>query len=425
MTPEQATAALTAQAVPAYSQPMTIDVHGEPTAIEPAAAGSDSPTSPATIDAVGERSANPFVRLTSFFTSTEVPLSVQVDDAALTAFVADVAAQTDLQPVEGEVAIDGVTVRTVEPVIGRTLHVPEAVTAISDAWTGGGPTALEGLVLPVTAHPVRATPEKVAGSGRRGDRASCPRRCASPGPEPAVEVAVADIAAATTITADERGRLHRSTVDAAALRVPVTGASRRPRRAPVDAGDLDRQDGTSVITPSVPGRTVDWAATEAPSSRRFARPTQAADRLHRDRARVDHREDAGPGHQGGHRRVHHRRLRRRVRREHQGRRREGERRDRAARRDVRAERVHRNPGHRPGLRSGRDHPGGCAVAPRSAAGSASSPPPCTTRRTSPGWATSPTPRTRSTSAATRRAGRRRCSTARSNWPSPTTTRPAC
>ena len=39
MTPEQATAALTAQAVPAYKQPMTIDVHGVPTPIEPAAAG--------------------------------------------------------------------------------------------------------------------------------------------------------------------------------------------------------------------------------------------------------------------------------------------------------------------------------------------------------------------------------------------------
>ncbi len=39
MTPEQATAALTAGAVPAYQQPMTIDVHGIPTPLDPVAAG--------------------------------------------------------------------------------------------------------------------------------------------------------------------------------------------------------------------------------------------------------------------------------------------------------------------------------------------------------------------------------------------------
>ena len=33
-------------------------------------------------------------------------------------------------------AIDGVTVRTVEPVIGRSLDVPGSVTAVHDAWIG-------------------------------------------------------------------------------------------------------------------------------------------------------------------------------------------------------------------------------------------------------------------------------------------------
>jgi len=46
----------------------------------------------------------------------------------------------------------------VAPVTGRDLQVPEAVTAVSDAWRAGGPGSLEGLVLPVTSSPVRATP---------------------------------------------------------------------------------------------------------------------------------------------------------------------------------------------------------------------------------------------------------------------------
>ena len=58
---------------------MTIDVHGVPTTIDPAAAGLTADVA-STVQAVGDRSANPFVRLTSFFTSTTVPMSVQVDE---------------------------------------------------------------------------------------------------------------------------------------------------------------------------------------------------------------------------------------------------------------------------------------------------------------------------------------------------------
>jgi vancomycin resistance protein YoaR len=259
MTPEQATAALTEQAVPSYIAPVTLDVHGQATPIDPAAAGL-TPDVPATIEAVGTRSANPFVRLTSFFTSTEVPLSVQVDDAALTAFLTGVATSTDLQPVEGEVAIDGVTVRTVEPVIGRILDVPGAATAVSDAWTGGGPAALDGLVLPVAASPVRASPEKTQAAAAEATAIlAAPLRITGAGA--VIEVPVADIAAATTVTPDDADGFV-VTVDAVALRGPVTGAVEATQSAPVNAG-ISIQDGTSVIAPSVAGRTVDWAGTEA------------------------------------------------------------------------------------------------------------------------------------------------------------------
>ena len=114
MTPEQATAALTAQAVPAYTRAMTIDVHGEPVTLDPAAAGL-TPDVAASVQAAGTRSANPFVRLTSFFTATDLPLAVQVDQAMLTGYLGEIARQTDLQPVEGAVSITGTTVSSVEP----------------------------------------------------------------------------------------------------------------------------------------------------------------------------------------------------------------------------------------------------------------------------------------------------------------------
>ena len=259
MTPEQATAALNEQAVPDYNQPMSIDVHGVPTTITPAAAGLSADVA-ATVEAVGTRSANPVIRLTSYFTSTDVPLSVQVDDAALTAFLTGVATATDLQPVEGEVAVDGVTVRAVEPVIGRSLDVPASVVVVSDAWTSGGPSALDGLVLPVTASPVRASPEKTqAAAAELTTILSGPLRITGAGA--VVEVPATDIAKATTIAPDAADGFT-VTVDAAALRGPFTGPVEATQSAPVNAG-ISIQDGTSVIAPSVAGRTVDWAATEA------------------------------------------------------------------------------------------------------------------------------------------------------------------
>lgn len=259
MTPEQATAALTAEAVPVYGRPMTIDAHGEAVPLDPVAAGL-TPDVAATVQAAGLRSANPFIRLTSFFSSSDLPLSVQVDEAMLTAYLTGIAAQTDVQPVEGQVALDGVTVSTVEPVTGRSLQVPAAVTAVAQAWAGGGPDALGGLVLPVTVAPVRAAPDKVqAAAAEATTILSAPLRITGGGT--VVEVPVADIAAATTITPDAADGFVVA-VDTAAIRAAVADAVEATRSAPTDAR-VFIENNAPVVVPSAPGRTLDWAATEA------------------------------------------------------------------------------------------------------------------------------------------------------------------
>ena len=258
LTPEQATATLQAQAVPAYHEPVTVDVHGVPTSIDPAAAGL-TPDVAVTVRAVGLRSANPFVRLTSFFGSTDLPLSVQIDFPALTGELAQLAAGTDLQPVEGGVTIDGSTVRTVEPIIGHSLRVPDAAAAVSSAWESGGLGALHGLVLPVTSAPVRATPEAVQAAAAEATAIlSAPLVLTGTGP---VEVPVPAVAAATRIAPDSADGFTVS-VDVPALRGPFTGAVEATQTAPADAR-IAIVDDKPVISPSVPGRTVDWTATEA------------------------------------------------------------------------------------------------------------------------------------------------------------------
>ena len=75
LTPDEATVRLNAQVVPQYGRPVTVDVHGESISLDPAAAGL-TPDVAGSIAAAAERSANPIIRLTSFFRSTDLPLAV-------------------------------------------------------------------------------------------------------------------------------------------------------------------------------------------------------------------------------------------------------------------------------------------------------------------------------------------------------------
>ena len=122
------------------------------------------------------------------------------------------------------------------------------------------PHALDGLVLPVTATPVRASPEGVqAAAAEAGTILSAPLKITGAGA--VIEVPVADIAAATTVRPDGADGFTVA-VDAAALRSPVMDAINATQAAPADAR-ISIENDAPVITPSEPGRTVDWAATDA------------------------------------------------------------------------------------------------------------------------------------------------------------------
>jgi vancomycin resistance protein YoaR len=259
LTPDEATAALNAQVLPLYGRPVTVDVHGEPTSLDPVNAGL-TPDVAGSVAAVGERSANPITLLTSFFRSDDSPLAVRIDQAALAASLSAVAQQTALAPVEGSVTIEGTTVRSVAPVIGRDLQVPEAVSAVAAAWEAGGPEVLEGLVLPVSSSPVRASAEKTQAATQEATAIlSAPLALDAAGTP--VEVPVTAIAAATTIVPDPADGFTVA-VDVPALRSPVTAALQATEAVPANAWIAIVND-APVVNPAVPGRSVDWAATDA------------------------------------------------------------------------------------------------------------------------------------------------------------------
>ncbi len=260
LTPDQAAQVLAERAMPTYGLPMTVDVHGIPATIDPDEAGLSADVA-ATVEALGTRSANPFVRLTSLFTSTERPLVDDVDPTALTAVIQGIAAETDLAPVEGSVTIEGTRVVAVRPVIGRSLDVPGSVAAVTRAWIADGPDGIEGLAMPVVSTPVRASAERTDQSAAQAQTIlSAPLTLTGAGGA-TIEVPVADIAAATSISPDSADGFVVA-VDAATLLGPVTPAIDATQSAPLDAR-IVIIDGAPVVEPSAQGRAMDWPAVEA------------------------------------------------------------------------------------------------------------------------------------------------------------------
>lgn len=259
LTPEEATQALETGVGPSYREPVSVDAHGVPVALDPAAAGL-TPDIAGAVRLAGERSANPFVRLGSFFRSEELPLAVAVDEPALRTFVGATATATDVAPVEGEVTLDGVAVRTVAPVVGKALDVDGSVGAITAAWTAGGPRSLAGLPLPVEDLPVRASAERTAAAAAEAELVLSGPLTLQADQTP-VQVPVEAIAAATTVTPDAADGFTVA-VDAAALRGGVEAAVLATETQPADATIQIVAD-QPTITASVTGRTVDWPATLA------------------------------------------------------------------------------------------------------------------------------------------------------------------
>ena len=224
----------------------------------------------AAVAAAPLRSANPVSRLTSFFSDRSIPAQVGVDDAALTGWLTDTAAATDIAAVEGDVRLDGTTVVDVQPVTGSMIDVPAAAVALEQAWQAG-PEQFQQVTLPLVATPVRAGAAATqAAADQLRTVVSAPLVLDAAGTP--VERLVADIAAVTTVTPDAADGFTVA-VDTATLRAAVTPQVEATQTTPTDASVAIVAD-APVITPSVDGRTVDWDATQAAMSGAVASPTR-------------------------------------------------------------------------------------------------------------------------------------------------------
>lgn len=271
LTPEEATARLTEETAELRS-PIAITSHDAPLTLEPTAAGLAFDID-ASVAAAGTRSASPIDRVSALFgTTAELPLIATVDDAALTSQLQQIAASTNVAPVEGSVTLTGTEVAVVDPVVGRDLDVDAATEQIRTAWLSGNPTSLTGTALPATEVPVRANPEKT-------QAAATEIRTVLSGPltvtagATSFTVPVETLATAVTVAPDAADGFT-VTVDEAAIAAGMAGQLASVETQPADAS-VAIVNGAPAVTPGVDGMTLDVAATNAALSTALRDPAHA------------------------------------------------------------------------------------------------------------------------------------------------------
>lgn len=113
-----------------------------------------------TVDGLARSTFNPITLFGSFVGRNDVEPSIDVDEAALKAAVAKLAATVDRPAVEGSVRFVGTTPQAVQPQTGRALDQPGAIATLREQFPGRIADN-EPVELPVATTPVKTTPEAV------------------------------------------------------------------------------------------------------------------------------------------------------------------------------------------------------------------------------------------------------------------------
>ncbi|RIJ78683.1 vanomycin resistance protein VanB [Nakamurella silvestris] len=257
LTPDEARQTLLAEVGTLYQAPITVTAHGDAVTLLPVDAGLRADIS-SSVQAVGLRGANPFDRIASFSGTTEAPVIVSVDDAALKRWLESLAGDDDVAAVEGSVTLVDGKVVVVEPVIGERLDIDAAAEKIRAAWVAGGPQAVSGMELPEDSDGVRASAAGVAKAASEAKKIlSGPLKVKAAGTT--IEVPVEVIASAMTISPDKKDGFTVK-VDPAPIKVAFADKAAATQTEPADA-TLEMTGDGPQITESTIGRTVDFDAT--------------------------------------------------------------------------------------------------------------------------------------------------------------------
>ena len=258
LTPDEARGQLAGEFAGA-EQPVELRAQVRIRSSRPAAAGLTVDLD-GTVAAAGTRSANPFVRIGTWFgAGAESPLLTTVDAAALAAQLTALAGQVDSPRSRGRSRSTECAVDVVDPVTGRTLDVPASADAVAAVWAQD-PRQLAGTRLVTTAQPVRASAAGTAAAAAEAQTLLAgPLTVQANGTT--LTVPVDNLAAAVTVTPDTADGFTVA-LDTAAVRATYQAGVEATQTQPVDA-TVGIVGGAPVVNPAQDGLTVDWAATDA------------------------------------------------------------------------------------------------------------------------------------------------------------------
>ncbi|TCO64796.1 VanW family protein [Actinocrispum wychmicini] len=250
-----AEAKLREQIEPRLTRPVRLAAADFTTQVEPAKAGL-APDWARTLDNAGAQPVNPITRLTSFFTSRDVPFQTQVDRAALGGVLAEIGQKVDQQPVEGTITYDNGKPAIVEPKAGRKLD-PAAGDLVVRQWADG-----KAIELPVVVAPVKVTPEAVRKAFDTVAKTAVSAPVVIKGDGKDATLGPAAIGTALTFKPADNGTLVPA-FDQAKL---VAAADPQLKSTEKDGKDaaIVFDGGKPTVQPSVDGKAIKWDALLAP-----------------------------------------------------------------------------------------------------------------------------------------------------------------
>ncbi|MBB5922636.1 vancomycin resistance protein YoaR [Actinoalloteichus hoggarensis] len=207
-----------------------------------------------TLTQIQDQPLNPFIRLSSFFTSRDVDVVTATDRAALTSTVEALAPEVDREPAEGTIEFEGATPVAVEPVNGQNLDVGRSVDVLYSGWADG-----RRLDLPVNVVEVSTTSEGIqqALTDYAEPAVSSPVTITGDGKNAMLEPGA--IASALSFSSDDEGGLRPE------LDMGKVTESLAPQLADTEEEGKDAEisfgGGSPTIEPSVDGRGINWENT--------------------------------------------------------------------------------------------------------------------------------------------------------------------
>ncbi|MGW5051134.1 VanW family protein [Actinokineospora sp. NPDC004072] len=250
MSHEEAEAALRKEIEPRLTKPVAVRAGVVEQELDPTAAGLTLDWA-ATIEQAGDQPLNPFTRIGSFFSTTEVGVVTATDDAKLDAAMEKLAADAAKEPVEGAITFSGAQPVPVDPVPGQVLQVPAAREVLVADWATG-----RKLDLPVDSTPVKTTAEGVAAALEQVAKPAVSGPVVVKGEGKNATIKPEVIAGALTFAPAEGGGLTPK------LDLKKVTDAVRPQLAETEKQGKDAEivfaGGKPTVTPSVEGRGIKY-----------------------------------------------------------------------------------------------------------------------------------------------------------------------